>query len=114
LTLAAPPLLARAPQWDGRTADGAKLTSALQPYRHVTVFYGHIHQENHHETGHIAHHSAKSLIFPLPAPGSVPKKAAVPWDPEHPARGLGYREIDVKGKARTVSIQEFDVKGAKV
>ena len=112
--LAHRPLFDLYPQWDWATADGAKVISVLQPYRHVTVFYGHIHQENHHEPGHIAHHSAKSLIFPLPAPGSVPKKAAVPWDPEHPARGLGYREIDVKGKARTVSIQEFDVKGAKV
>ena len=112
--LAHRPLFDLAPQWDWATTDGAKVISVLQPYKHVTVFYGHIHQENHHETGHISHHSAKSLIFPLPAPLSVPKKAAVPWDPEHPARGLGYREIDVKGKARTLSIQEFDVKGAKV
>jgi len=112
--LAHRPLFDLAPQWDWATTDGAKVISVLEPYKHVTVFYGHIHQENHHETGHISHHSAKSLIFPLPAPLSVPKKAAVPWDPEHPARGLGYREIDVKGKARTLSIQEFDVKGAKV
>ena len=112
--LAHRPLFDLAPQWDWATTDGAKVISVLEPYKHVTVFYGHIHQENHHETGHISHHSAKSLIFPLPAPLSVPKKAAVPWDPEHPARGLGYREIDVKGKARTLSIQEFDVMGAKV
>jgi hypothetical protein len=112
--LAHRPLFDLAPTWDWATADGAKVLSVLEPYRHVTVFYGHIHQENHHETGHISHHSAKSLIFPLPAPLSVPKKAAVPWDPEHPARGLGYREIDVKGKARALSIQEFDVKGGKV
>ena len=112
--LAHRPLFDLAPQWGWATTDGAKVISVLEPYKHVTVFYGHIHQENHHETGHISHHSAKSLIFPLPAPLSVPKKAAVPWDPEHPARGLGYREIDVKGKARTLSIQEFDVKGAKV
>jgi len=43
------------------------------PYKNVTVFYGHIHQEHHHMTGHIAHHSAKSLIFPLIAPRSKPK-----------------------------------------
>jgi 3',5'-cyclic AMP phosphodiesterase CpdA len=112
--LAHRPLFDLYPQWDWATADGAKVISVLQPYRHVTVFYGHIHQENHHETGQIAHHSAKSLIFPLPAPGSVPKRAALPWDPEHPARGLGYREVDVKGKAKALSIQEFDVKGSRV
>jgi predicted phosphodiesterase len=112
--LAHRPLFDLYPQWDWATADGAKVLSVLEPYRHVTVFYGHIHQENHHQTGRIVHHSAKSLIFPLPAPGSVPKRAALPWDAEHPARGLGYREIDVKGKARALSIQEFDVKGGRV
>ncbi len=62
---------------------------------HVTVFYGHIHQEHHHQTEHIAHHAARSLIFPLPAPGSVPKKAPLPWDPAAPGKGLGYRQIEV-------------------
>jgi len=47
------------------------------PYQNVVVLYGHIHQENHHMTGHIAHHAAKSLIFPLPAPGSQPKRTAL-------------------------------------
>jgi hypothetical protein len=62
----------------------------------VTVFYGHIHQENHHTTGHIAHHSAKSLIFPLPAPGSQPKRAPIAWNPAEPYKGLGFREIAAK------------------
>jgi len=57
------------------------------------VFYGHIHQEHHHLTGHIQHHSATSLIFPLPAPGSVPKRAPIPWNPAHPYQGLGFREV---------------------
>ena len=86
----------------------------LEPYRNVTVFYGHIHQENHRMTGHIAHHSAKSLIFPLPAPGSVPKRQPIPWDPEHPARGLGYREVEVAAKDGGVKLEEYDVKGARV
>ena len=47
-------------------------------------------------TGHIAHHSAKSLIFALPAPGSVPKKAPLPWDAAHPFRGLGIREVEAR------------------
>ena len=70
------------------------------PYQNVTVFYGHIHQEHHHMTGHIAHHAAKSLIFPLPAPGSVPKKVPPAWDPAAPFKGLGYRRVTVDG-ART-------------
>jgi len=108
------PLFDLAPAWDWATADGAKVLSVLEPYRHLTVFYGHIHQENHRTTGNIAHHSAKSLIFPLPAPMSLPKKAPVAWDPQHPARGLGYREIEVKDKGRALTLEEYDVKGARV
>ncbi|MBI3453337.1 MAG: metallophosphoesterase, partial [Rhodospirillales bacterium] len=68
----------------------------LMPFRNVTVFYGHIHQEHHHMTGHIAHHGAMSLIFPLPAPGSQPKRAPVAWDPAAPYQGLGFRTVAAK------------------
>ena len=72
------PLFDLYPQWDWATRDGANVINALMPYQNVTVFYGHIHQENHYTTGHIAHHSAKSLMFPLPAPGSLPKRVPLP------------------------------------
>lgn len=104
------PLFDLYPQWDWATADGAKAIALLLPYRHVTVFYGHIHQENHHMTEHIAHHSAKSLIFPLPAPGSVPKRAPLPWDPAHPYNGLGFREVDAQPKQADYRVTEYPVK----
>ena len=44
-------------------------------------------------TGHIAHHSAKSLIFPLPPPMSQPKREPIKWDASQPYRGLGFREV---------------------
>jgi len=90
------PLFDLAPAWDWATRDGDKAVEILMPYRNVTVFYGHIHQENHHMTGHIAHHSAKSLIFPLPAPMSQPKRAPLPYDPA--MAGLGTRDISVSAK----------------
>lgn len=90
------PLFDLAPQWDWATRDGAKAVDLLMPYTNVTVFYGHIHQEHHHRTGHIAHHSAKSLIFPLPAPGSQEKRTPPPWDPAAPNKGLGFREIEAE------------------
>ena len=37
-------------------------------------------------TGHIAHHSARSLMFPLPVAGSQPKRTPLPWDPAQPYR----------------------------
>lgn len=61
-------------------------------------------------TGHIAHHSAKSLIFPLPAPGSQPKRTPLPWDPAQPYHGLGFREVEAEGSR--YAITELPVQGA--
>jgi len=94
------PLFDLYPAWEWSTKDGAKVIDLLLGYPHVTVFYGHIHQEHHHTTGQIAHHAARSLVFALPAPGSVPKKQPVAWDAAAPFNGLGYRRVSVAG-ART-------------
>ena len=56
-----------------------------------------------------AHHAAKSLMFPLPAPMSVPKKAPVPWDPAHPYAGLGFRGVQVKSGGEKLPITEYPV-----
>ena len=87
------PLFDLYPDWDWHTTDGQKALDLLKDYPFATVFYGHIHQEHHHRTGSIQHHAATSLIFPLPAPGASPKRAPLPWDPEHPYRGLGLRQV---------------------
>lgn len=96
------PLFDLKPDWDWTTADGAKAIDLLMPYQNVVVFYGHIHQENHHMTGHIAHHAAKSLIFPLVAPGSQPKRVPLPYDPA--MSGLGTRDVTMGAKATFVEL----------
>ena len=101
------PLFDLAPTWDWATRDGAQAIDLLMPFSNVTVFYGHIHQEHHRMTGHIAHHSAKSLIFPLPPPGSQEKRAPLPWDATKPYQGLGWREIEA-GDGE-ISVTEFPV-----
>ena len=106
------PLFDLYPQWDWATRDGAMAIELLMPYRNVTVFYGHIHQEHRHMTGHIAHHAARSLIFPLPAPGSAPKRMPIPWDAAQPYKGLGFREVDADGKSARYEITEWPVKKA--
>lgn len=103
------PLFDLYPQWDWATRDGAQAVALLMPHPNVTVFYGHIHQEHHHTTGHIAHHSAKSLIFPLPAPGSQPRRTPLPWDPAQPYRGLGFRDIDTEDHGEKFAITELPV-----
>ena len=103
------PLFDLVPKWDWATRDGQQAVSLLSSHRHVTVFYGHIHQEHHHMTGHIAHHSAKSLIFPLPAPGSQDKRTPLPWDPAQPYKGLGYREVLTRTSEQAFQLTEHPV-----
>jgi hypothetical protein len=87
------PLFDLYPQWDWATRDGTKAIDILTAYQHATVFFGHIHQEHHQMTGHIAHHAAESLIFPFPAAGSQAKRTPVPWDAAHPFKQLGFSDV---------------------
>lgn len=103
------PLFDLYPQWDWATRDGAKAVELLLPHPNVTVFYGHIHQEHHHMTGHISHHAAKSLIFPLPVAGSQPKRAPLPWDSAQPYKGLGFRSVEAEVKKAEYVITELPV-----
>ena len=103
------PLFDLYPQWDWATRDGAKAVDLLLPHKNVTVFYGHIHQEHHHMTGHIAHHAAKSLIFPLPVAASQPKRTPLPWDPAQPYKGLGFRSVEAEVKEAKYVIAELPV-----
>jgi len=103
------PLFDLAADWDWATPDGQKAIDMLMPFPHVTVFYGHIHQENHFMTGHIAHHAAKGLMFPLPVAHSVPKKAPIPWDAAAPYKGLGFRGVEDQLKDAEIEIVEFPV-----
>jgi len=99
------PLFDLVPNWDWTTADGAKAIELLMPYQNVVVFYGHIHQEHHHMTGHIAHHAARSLIFPQAAPGTAPRRPPPPpFDAS--LAPLGTRDIAM---GATVTMTELPV-----
>ena len=103
------PLFDLAPDWDWATRDGAAVIDVLLQHRNVTVLYGHIHQEHHHMTGHIAHHAAKSVMWALPAPGTVPKKAQIPWNAAEPYKGLGFRNVEAQLVKPTYEIEEFPI-----
>lgn len=106
------PLFDLAPQWDWATRDGAQVISVLQQHPNVTVFYGHIHQEHHTMTGNIAHHAARSLMFPLPAPNSQPQRLPVPWDASAPYKGLGWRTVEVDGAPQAFALNEMPIRNA--
>jgi 3',5'-cyclic AMP phosphodiesterase CpdA len=103
------PLFDLYPQWDWATADGAKAIDLLMPFANVTVFYGHIHQENHHMTGHIAHHSAKSLMLPMPAAGSTPKRQPIAWSSSQPYKGMGFRNVSSQTKRHQYEVTEYPI-----
>lgn len=107
VVLAHRPLFDLYPQWDWATRDGARAIDLLMPHPDVTVFYGHIHQEHHRMTGHIGHHAAKSLMFVLPVPGSQPKRTPLPWDPQLPYRGLGFRDIEAERGSASYTLTEL-------
>lgn len=103
------PLFPLYPQWDWTTRDGGKALDLLMPFANVAVFYGHIHQEHHHQTGHIAHHSARSLMLPLPVAGSVPERKPILWSASEPYKGLGFRDIFSHRKG-DYALTEFPIK----
>jgi len=103
------PLFDLAPDWDWATRDGAAVIDTLIPHPNVTVLYGHIHQEHHHMTGHIAHHAAKSLMWALPEPGSVPQKAQIPWNASEPYKGLGFRDVEAEVAEARYRMKEFPI-----
>jgi 3',5'-cyclic AMP phosphodiesterase CpdA len=103
------PLWDLKPEWDWATADGAKVIDVLSPYHNVTVFFGHIHQELHHMTGHIPHHSARSTMFALPTPDTAGMRKPVPWDSAHPNAGLGYRSVEAKTTSADYALTEIPI-----
>jgi hypothetical protein len=103
------PLFDLYPQWDWATRDGAKAIDLLMPFQNVTVFYGHIHQENHHMTAHIAHHSAKSLMLPMPVAGSMPKRMPIPWSASAPYKGMGFRNVLSQTKIDSYQLNEYPI-----
>jgi plastocyanin/Icc-related predicted phosphoesterase len=107
------PLFDLAADWDWNTADGDKAIELLTPFSNVIVLYGHIHQINNHMTGQIMHHSAMGLMYPLPAPHSVPKKIQIPWDAANPYKGLGFRQIQPKTGPVDFAITDMPVASAK-
>ena len=113
VVLAHRPLFDLFPAWEWSTRDGASAIDLLTPFQNVTVFYGHVHQENHHMTGHIAHHSALSLAWPLPFPGSKPKPKPVPWNAAQPYKGLGVRGVSVELTPVRYELMEMPVAKAK-
>lgn len=97
LVFAHRPLFPLAQSWDWFTKDGERALATLDKHPGSTVFYGHIHQAHLARTNTTTHVASRGLVFPLPAPNSVPERKPLPWDPAALDHGLGYRGIAVEG-----------------
>ena len=107
------PLFDLKPEWEWFTSDGDDVMNVLAPYENVNVLYGHIHRDDAHETGHVHHYAAKSLIFAFPDPEKVPAKKPIAFDKDQPFKNLGLRLVheNFAGKPRvnTVSVEEVEL-----
>ena len=103
------PLFPLYPQWDWATRDGMQAVDALMPYKNVTVFYGHIHHEHHHRTGHIEHHASRAVMFPLSPVGSATAKTQLPWNLAQPYHGLGFRRVQAGAGGAAPTMWELPI-----
>jgi len=87
------------PKWGWGTTDGAQALGMLKPYGSVTVLNGHIHQQIQKIEGNMTFHTARSVAFPQPAPGTAPKPGPMLVPAEQLRGMLGltsvkYTEVD--------------------
>jgi 3',5'-cyclic AMP phosphodiesterase CpdA len=59
-------------KWGWGTDDAAAALQELKRFGSVTVLNGHIHQVMQKTEGNVVFHTARSLAFPQPAPGTAP------------------------------------------
>ena len=79
------------------------------PFTHVSVFYGHIHHEHRHRTGHIEHYAAMSPMFPLSPLGTAQQKTQLPWDVAQPYKGLGFRAVHARPGVPSYGVKEVSL-----
>ena len=87
------------PAWGWGTTDGAQALQMLKPFGSVTVLNGHIHQQVQKIEGNMTFHTARSIAFPQPAPGTAPKPGPMLVPAEQLRGMLGitsvkYTEVD--------------------
>lgn len=110
VALAHRPLFELYKPWGWWTPDGTKALDLLRPFN-ATVFYGHVHHENHATADGIVHHAATSLMLPLYPAGTRPERTMVPWDPARPYAGMGWRAISARGRGSAWEIKQESVTG---
>lgn len=90
--------------WNFWTEDADEVQALLKPFRKVTVLYGHVHQIQYHQIGHISFNSVMATAWPWPYPATYKQaeqylpKLTVPMnraDPFFERDGTGWQFINL-------------------
>ncbi len=62
--------------WNFWTDDAEEVQALLEPFKKVTVLYGHVHQIQYNQIGNISFHSAMATAWPWPYPSTYAQEAS--------------------------------------
>jgi hypothetical protein len=103
--------------WNFWTDDAEEVQALLQPFKNVTVIYGHVHQIQYNQIGNISFNSVMSTAWPWPYPQSyVQAESHIPvltvpmnrGDPFFERDATGWQLIDVNSGRVTARYQLWD------
>jgi len=99
--------------WGWGTADSAEALALLRPFGSVTVLNGHIHQVLQKVEGNVALYTARSLAYPLPAPGQegVGEPGPVTVPAGELGKRLGTRTLSVVRGRRDLALIDTPLEG---
>jgi 3',5'-cyclic AMP phosphodiesterase CpdA len=99
------PLWTIYPDWGWGTDDSESALKLLRRFGSVSVLNGHIHQVLQKVEGNITFHTARSLAFPQPAPGTAPSPSPIRNVPADKLRTmLGLTTINYIEHAHSLAI----------
>lgn len=92
--------------WGWGTADSEQALALLRPFGSVTVLNGHVHQVLQKVEGNVTLHTARSLAYPLPAPGQegIGEPGPVTVAAGELGKRLGTRTLTVVRGRRDVAL----------
>jgi 3',5'-cyclic-AMP phosphodiesterase len=98
-------------EWGWGTTDGAQALSYLKRFGSVTVLNGHIHQAMQKVEGHVAFHTARSLAFPQPAPGTAKGPGPMRVPPGELRNYLGVARVSLVSASAPLAIVDSPLAG---
>ncbi|MGR9071830.1 MAG: metallophosphoesterase [Gammaproteobacteria bacterium] len=109
--------------WNFWTEDAGPIQDMLQPFKKVSVIYGHVHQIQYNQIGNISFNSVMATAWPWPYPSSYAQaksylpKLTVPMnraDPFFERDATGWQLIDVASGRVALNYKLYDNAGRTV